>query len=71
MDEVGVETTIVFTGATGAAFDRQAELFKPHGKRFQVWCSLETSKSIRQTTPSARFANWSAATGKEREASGN
>lgn len=41
MDEVGVETTIVFTGATGAEFDRQAELFKPHGKRFQVWCSLD------------------------------
>lgn len=41
MDEVGVETTIVFTGATGADFDRQAALFKPHGKRFQVWCGLE------------------------------
>ncbi len=41
MDETGVETTIVFTGATGAEFDRQAELFKPYGKRFQVWCSLE------------------------------
>ncbi len=41
MDEVGIETTIVFTGATGAEFDRQAALFKPHGKRFQVWCSLE------------------------------
>jgi predicted TIM-barrel fold metal-dependent hydrolase len=43
MDEVGVETTIVFTGATGATFDRQAELFKPYGKRFQLWCSLDTT----------------------------
>jgi predicted TIM-barrel fold metal-dependent hydrolase len=43
MDEVGVETTVVFTGATGAAFDRQAALFKPHGKRFQVWCSMDSS----------------------------
>jgi len=41
MDEVGVETTIVFTGATGDAFDRQVELFKPYGSRFQLWCSLE------------------------------
>jgi predicted TIM-barrel fold metal-dependent hydrolase len=43
MDETGVETTIVFTGATGAEFDRQAALFKPHGKRFQLWCSFDTS----------------------------
>ncbi|MCC6538198.1 MAG: amidohydrolase family protein, partial [Bryobacterales bacterium] len=41
MDEVGIETTVVFTGATGAEFDRQAALFKPYGKRFQVWCGLE------------------------------
>jgi predicted TIM-barrel fold metal-dependent hydrolase len=40
MDEVGVETTVVFTGATGAEFDRQAALFKPFGKRFQVWCAM-------------------------------
>jgi uncharacterized protein len=43
MDDVGVETTVVFTGATGAGFDRQAALFKPFGKRFQVWCALDTS----------------------------
>jgi predicted TIM-barrel fold metal-dependent hydrolase len=41
MDEVGIETTVVFTGATGAEFDRQAALFKPYGKRFQLWCALE------------------------------
>jgi predicted TIM-barrel fold metal-dependent hydrolase len=40
MDEVGIESSIVFTGATGAEFDRQAALFRPFGKRFQVWCSL-------------------------------
>ena len=40
MDEVGIETTVVFTGATGEEFDRQVELFKPHGERFQLWCSL-------------------------------
>jgi predicted TIM-barrel fold metal-dependent hydrolase len=41
MDEVGIETTVVFTGATGAEFDRQVALFKPYGSRFQLWCSLE------------------------------
>jgi predicted TIM-barrel fold metal-dependent hydrolase len=41
MDEVGIETSIVFTGATGEQFDRQVELFKPYGARFQLWCSLE------------------------------
>ena len=42
MDEVGVETTIVFTGATGAEFDRQAQLFSRYRNRFQLWCSLDT-----------------------------
>ncbi|MBK9167845.1 MAG: amidohydrolase [Bryobacterales bacterium] len=43
MDEVGIETSIVFTGATGEAFDRQVELYKPFGKRFQLWCSFDSS----------------------------
>jgi predicted TIM-barrel fold metal-dependent hydrolase len=43
MDEVGIETSVVFTGATGEAFDRQAELFlKRYPKRFQVYCDLLT-----------------------------
>ncbi len=42
MDEVGVEKSVVFTGVTGAAFDRQADLFlKKHPDRFQVWCSMD------------------------------
>jgi predicted TIM-barrel fold metal-dependent hydrolase len=43
MDAVGVETTIVFTGAIGPEFDRQAELFSRYPKRFQLWCSLDTN----------------------------
>lgn len=43
MDEVGVERTIVFTGATGAAFDQQVKLFSRYPKRFQLWCSLDTN----------------------------
>src|SRR6478672_6239927 len=44
MDAVGIETSVVFTGATGAEFDRQAELFlSRHPGRFQVYCSLDTT----------------------------
>lgn len=43
MDEVGVETSIVFTGAVGEEFDRQATLFRSrYPKRFQVYCGLLT-----------------------------
>ena len=42
MDEVGIEKSIVFTGAVGEEFDRQVELYKPHGDRFQLWCDLDT-----------------------------
>jgi uncharacterized protein len=44
MDEVGVERSVVFTGATGAEFDRQAELFLGFNRdRFQVYCALDTT----------------------------
>ena len=44
MDEVGIERSIVFTGAVGEEFDRQAELFlKRYPKRFQLWCDLLTT----------------------------
>ncbi|MCC6587023.1 MAG: amidohydrolase [Bryobacterales bacterium] len=42
MDEVGLEKSVVFTGATGPEFDRQAELFAKYPQRFQVWCSIDT-----------------------------
>jgi len=43
MDEVGVETSVVFTGAVGPEFDRQHELFRSrYPKRFQVYCDLLT-----------------------------
>ncbi len=43
MDEVGVERTVVFTGAVGDEFDRQAEMYlSRHPDRFQVWCDLLT-----------------------------
>ncbi|HEY1949487.1 MAG TPA: amidohydrolase family protein [Bryobacteraceae bacterium] len=41
MDEVGIETSVVFTDAIGEDFDRQAQLFKSFGKRFVVYCSMD------------------------------
>jgi uncharacterized protein len=44
MDEVGVQTTVVLTGATGAEFDRLVDLFlKAHAGRFQLYCGLDTT----------------------------
>ncbi len=44
MDQVGVELSVVFTEATGAGFDRQADLFlKPHPDRFQVYCGIDVT----------------------------
>ncbi len=45
MDEAGVETTVILSGATGAQFDRLADLFlKAHPGRFQLYCGLDTTK---------------------------
>jgi uncharacterized protein len=41
LDQVGVETSVVFTDAVGEDFDVQAQLFKPFGKRFIVFCSMD------------------------------
>jgi predicted TIM-barrel fold metal-dependent hydrolase len=42
MDEVGIERTVILTGATGEAFDRQAELYlADHSDRFQLFCSVD------------------------------
>jgi len=44
MDKTGIRTSVVFTDATGADFDRQADLFLgSHPGRFQVWCGLNTA----------------------------
>lgn len=43
MDDAGVQTTIILTGATGAEFDRLTDLFAgTHPGRFQLWCGLYT-----------------------------
>ncbi len=43
MDEVGVQTTVILTGATGREFDKLVELYlKPFPGRFQLYCGLDT-----------------------------
>jgi uncharacterized protein len=43
MDEVGVETSVLMTGATGDEFDRLADMYlKPYPGRFQLYCGLES-----------------------------
>jgi predicted TIM-barrel fold metal-dependent hydrolase len=41
MDDVGVEKTVLLTGATGAEFDRIAELYGRYPARFELWCGLD------------------------------
>ena len=41
MDEVGVEKTVLLTGATGAEFDRVVELYSRYPTRFELWCGLD------------------------------
>jgi len=44
MDEVGIERSIILTGATGNRFDRLVELYlKPYPDRFQLYCGLLTT----------------------------
>ncbi|MFQ5930114.1 MAG: amidohydrolase family protein [Acidobacteriota bacterium] len=42
MDEVGVEVTLILTGATGERFDRLVDLYlKSYPGRFQLYCGLD------------------------------
>lgn len=43
MDDVGVATTVVLTGATGERFDQMVELYGRHSDRFQLFCGLLTT----------------------------
>ncbi len=44
MDEVGIEMSVILTGATGERFDKLVDLYlKPYPKRFQLWCGIDTA----------------------------
>ena len=43
MDEVGIEMSVVLTGATGEQFDKLVDLYlKPYPSRFQLFCGVDT-----------------------------
>jgi uncharacterized protein len=42
-DEVGIERTIILTGATGARFDSIYAEYKRYPDRFDLWCGLDLS----------------------------
>ena len=41
MDAVGVEKTVVLTGAHGAEFDKVAALYSRYPTRFELWCGFD------------------------------
>ena len=41
MDELGVEKTIVLTGATGEKFEEIVALYRKYPDRFSMWCGLD------------------------------
>jgi predicted TIM-barrel fold metal-dependent hydrolase len=43
MDEVGIEKTIILTGAVGPAFDAIYEQYSKYGDRFELWCGFDYS----------------------------
>lgn len=43
-EEVGIEISVILTGATGAEFDRLVEMYlEPYPDRFQLYCGVERS----------------------------
>jgi hypothetical protein len=43
MDEVGVEKTIILSGATGTEFDEVYRKYAVHPDRFELWCGFDYS----------------------------
>ena len=41
MDEVGIEKTIILTGATGQKFDDIQQKYSVHANRFELWCGFD------------------------------
>ena len=57
MDEVGIEMTVVLTGATGARFDQLVDLYlKKHPTRFQLYCGLLTDDMDKPDFPQRAVA---------------
>lgn len=57
MDEVGMETSVVLTGATGEEFDKLVDsLLKAYPGRFQLYCGLDRTNIDRSDYPERAVA---------------
>jgi predicted TIM-barrel fold metal-dependent hydrolase len=57
MNEVGIETSVVLTCATGADFDRLVELYlKPYPHRFLLFCGMDTTGMDKPDYPARAVA---------------
>jgi len=43
MDEVGIEKSIVLTGAAGERFDKIQEMYAKYLGRFELWCGIDSN----------------------------
>jgi predicted TIM-barrel fold metal-dependent hydrolase len=57
MNEVGIETSVVLTEATGTDFDRLVELYlKPYPGRFLLFCGMDTTDIDKPNYPARAVA---------------
>ena len=50
MDQVGIDVTVVLTGAVGAEFDQLADLYLTrYPERFQLYCGVDVDSKIRES----------------------
>jgi len=45
MDELGIQKTIILTGATGQAFDSILNFYGQYPRHFELWCGIDFSNS--------------------------
>ena len=41
MDQVGLERSIILSGATGSKFDQILTKYRKYPTRFEVWCGID------------------------------
>jgi len=57
MDEVGIDVSVVLTGATGEQFDKLVDLYlKPFPNRFQLFCGIATREMDQPDYPARAVA---------------
>jgi len=56
MDEVGIEKTVILSGATGAAFDEVHKRYSQYPDRFELWCGLDYASLVKPGGAAAAVA---------------